>query len=81
MATASSLVSPELLGLGVWLSGIGAPEVMPECSCGNPRQTIQQVLKFCPNQIEAQIEIPDRTGHTQINRLLRKRDIAKWAGQ
>ena len=53
----------------------------PKCSCGPPRQTIQHVLEFCPEQIEARAKLVKRAGHTQMDRLLSKGDTAKWAVQ
>jgi hypothetical protein len=81
VATAIFLLRSEVLGLRAWLSGIGVPGITPECSCGHPRQTIQHVLGFCPDQVEARIKLLERTGHTQMDRLLRERDTARWAGQ
>ena len=60
---------------------IGVPGITPECSCGHQRQTIQHVLGYCPDQVEARTKLIGRTGHTQMDRLLRERDTAKWAGQ
>lgn len=81
VATAIFLLRSEVLGLRAWLSGIGVPGITPECSCAHPRQTIQHVLGFCPDQVEARIKLLDRTGHTQMDRLLREKDTARWAGQ
>jgi hypothetical protein len=81
VATAIFLLRSEVLGLRAWLSGIGVPDVTPECSCGHPRQTIQHVLGFCPDHIEARTKLLERTGHTQMDRLLCEKDTARWAGQ
>jgi len=70
-----------VLGLRAWLSSIGVPDVTPECSCGHPRRTIQHVLGFCPDHIEARNKLLERTGHTQIDRLLCEKDTARWAEQ
>lgn len=81
MTTAILLLRSEVLRLRACLSGIGVPGVMPECSCGHPRQTIQHVLGFCPNRIEARTKLLERAGHTQMVRLLSEGDTARWAGQ
>ena len=81
VATAMFLLRSGVLELRAWLSGVGVPGVTPECSCGYPRQPIQHVLGFCPNQVEARTKLLDRTGHTQMDRLLRKKDTARWTGQ
>ena len=75
------LLRSGVLELRAWLSGVGVPGVTPVCSCGYPRQPIQHVLGFCPNQVEARTKLLDRTGHTQMDRLLRKKDTARWTGQ
>jgi len=81
IATAIFLLRSEVLGLRAWLSSIGVPDVTPECTCGHPRQTIQHVLGFCPDQRGARNKLIQRTGHTQLGRLLGDKDTAKWAGQ
>ena len=77
VATAIFLLRSEVLGLRAWLSGIGVPDVTSECSCGYPRQTIQHLLGFCPDQVEARNKLLGRTGHTQMDRLLCERDTVR----
>lgn len=78
-------IQSEVLGLRAWLFGIDVPVVMPKCSCGHPRQTIQQVMGYCRDQVEARAKLLDRAGHTEMKRLCEKRsqqgrqDSGSWA--
>ena len=70
VATAILLLRTEVLGLRAWLARIGVPDVGPECSCGGPRQTLQHVLAFCPDQVTARVKLLERARTTRINQLL-----------
>ena|SRR5947209_1139203 len=69
------------MGLKAWLAKIGVPDASPECTCGGPRQTLQHVLAFCPDQTEARLKLIRRAGTTRIDRLLSEKETAATAGR
>jgi len=81
VATAIFLLRSQVLGLKGWLADIGVPGVTPNCTCGAPRQTLQHVLAFCRDQIEARNKLIRRAGSTDLLELLKHKDTAPIAGR
>jgi len=80
-ATALLLLRTEVLGLNDWLARIGVPDINPSCPCGAQRQTIQHLVGFCPNQIQARATLVRKTGSTALRMLLSEKASAKAAAR
>jgi hypothetical protein len=80
-ATALFLLRTEVMGLRAWLAQIGVPGKHPACDCGAPRQTLDHILAFCPNLAAQRVELMNKTGSTEIRRILEDKDKVRHAAR
>ena len=81
LATAAFLLRTEVLGLKAWLAKRGVPGVDARCSCGHPRQTLEHVVAYCPDQVRPRLTLLERAGTTDLRRLLREKATIRAAAE
>ncbi|TQS38855.1 hypothetical protein Golomagni_00630 [Golovinomyces magnicellulatus] len=69
-STALMLLRSEIIGLNAWLSLIKVPGISPQCTSGEPYQTVKHILFFCLEHQSLRAQMLVTTGTDNYDQVL-----------